>query len=81
MPDYKDLELPGAIDIPWREPKPRPVALFLSYGVPGLPLESPEVALRPVPSFHQNWEPTPPLPSPFHKRTIPLTVRGGWPWQ
>ena len=26
MPDYRDLELPGAIDIPWREPKPRPVA-------------------------------------------------------
>ncbi len=26
MPDYKDLELPGAVDIPWRVPKPRPVA-------------------------------------------------------
>jgi len=32
MPDYKDVELPGAVDVPWREPKPRPVALWCRRG-------------------------------------------------
>lgn len=32
MPDYPDVEIPGAHDLPWRVPRPRPAAVWCRRG-------------------------------------------------